>query len=60
MNLPPLRQEAKKPQRPRELREIPSYLKTLLGGFFSRLFYIYGLVWETRPWMLFVMLFMSK
>ena len=31
----------------------------MLGGFFSRLFYIYSLVWETRPWMLFVMLFMS-
>ncbi len=59
MNLPPLRQEAAKPEKPKSLKEIPSYLKTLLGGFFFRLFYIYGLVWETRPWMLFVMLFMS-
>ena len=59
MNMPPLRQEAEKIKKPKNLKEIPSYLKTLLGGFFFRLFYIYGLVWETRPWMLFVMLFMS-
>lgn len=59
MNMPPLRQEAEKIEKPKNLKEIPSYLKTLLGGFFFRLFYIYGLVWETRPWMLFVMLFMS-
>lgn len=59
MNMPPLRQEAEKIEKPKNLKEIPSYLKALLGGFFFRLFYIYGLVWETRPWMLFVMLFMS-
>ena len=57
--MPPLRQEAEKPEKPKNLKEIPSYLRSLLGGFFFRLFYIYGLVWETRPWMLFVMLFMS-
>ncbi len=59
MNMPPLRQEAEKPEKPKNLKEIPAYLKTLLSGFFFRLFYIYGLVWETRPWMLFIMLFMS-
>ena len=59
MNMPPLRQEAEKPRRPKNLKEFPEYLKTLLSGFFFRLFYIYGLVWETRPWMLFLMLFMS-
>ena len=59
MNMPPMRPEAEKPKKPKDIKEIPAYLKTLLGGFFSRLFYIYGLVWETRPWMLFVMLFMS-
>ncbi len=59
MNIPPLRQEAEMPEKPKNLKEIPAYLKTLLGGFFFRLFYIYGLVWETRPWMLFIMLFMS-
>ena len=59
MYMPPLRQEAEKPEKPKNLKEIPAYLKTLLSGFFFRLFYIYGLVWETRPWMLFIMLFMS-
>ena len=59
MNMPPLRTEAEKPKRPQNLKEIPPYIRTVLGGFFSRLLYIYGLVWETRPWMLFVMLFMS-
>ena len=59
MNMRPLQQETKKPETPKSLKEVPAYLKTIFGGFFSRLFYIYSLVWETRPWMLFVMLFMS-
>lgn len=59
MNMRPLQQETKKPEKPKSLKEVPAYLKTIFGGFFSRLFYIYSLVWETRPWMLFVMLFMS-
>ena len=59
MNMRPLQQETKKPERPKSLKEVPAYIKMMLGGFFSRLFYIYSLVWETRPWMLFVMLFMS-
>lgn len=45
--------------KPKSIKEIPSYLKKLLGGFFSRLFYIYGIVWQTRPWILFAMLFIS-
>ncbi len=45
--------------KPRSISEVPDYLKKLLGGFFSRLFYIYGIVWQTRPWILFAMLFMS-
>ena len=44
---------------PKNLREVPDYIKRLLKGFFERLFYIYGLVWETRPWILFSMLFMA-
>lgn len=45
--------------KPKSIKEVPDYLKKLLGGFFSRLFYIYGIVWQTRPWILFAMLFMS-
>ena len=59
MNMRPIQQETKKPERPKSLKEVPAYIKTIFGGFFFRLFYIYSLVWETRPWMLFVMLFMS-
>ncbi len=44
---------------PKTIREVPHYLKEVVGGFFFRLFYIFRLVWETRPWILFIMLFMS-
>ena len=44
---------------PKSLREIPGYIKTLTGTFFSRLIYIFRLVWETGPWILFVMVFMA-
>lgn len=49
-NMPPL---------PKTFRDIPRYLKELFGGFFSRLFYIFRLVWDAKPWILFAMLFMS-
>ena len=48
-----------KPEKPKSIKEIPAYLKNLTSGFFSRLFYIFRLVWETGPWILFVMIFMS-
>ena len=44
---------------PKSIKEVPRYLKTLTKTFFSRLFYIFGLVWETAPWILFVMIFMA-
>ncbi|MBQ4043754.1 MAG: ABC transporter ATP-binding protein [Clostridia bacterium] len=48
-----------KEPKPQSLREVPGYLVRLLKGFFSRLFYIFGLVWEAKPWILFVMIFMA-
>ncbi len=51
--------ESLKKKPPKKLSEWPKYLKELIGGFFFRLFYVFGLVWEARPWILFVMLFMS-
>lgn len=48
-----------KPPKPTHISEVPSYLGKLMKGFFSRLFYIFGLVWETGPWILFVMVFMA-
>ena len=53
-----MREKMKEP-RPTSLREVPSYLYRLVTKFFSRLFYIFGLVWETRPWILFFMIFMA-
>ncbi|MBO5305621.1 MAG: ABC transporter ATP-binding protein, partial [Clostridia bacterium] len=44
---------------PKSLRDLPRYLKELLGGFFYRLFYIFALVWKTGPWILFFMMFVS-
>ncbi len=44
---------------PKSLKEVPSYLKKVIGGFFSRLFYIVKLVWEARPALLFLMAFMA-
>ncbi len=48
-----------KPQKPKSIKEVPAYLKKVLGGFFKRVFYIFGLVWEARPLLLFVMIFMA-
>ncbi len=48
-----------KEKRPEKLKDIPLYLKKLLTKFFFRLSYIFRLVWETKPWILFSMLFLS-
>ncbi len=44
---------------PKSVREVPEFLRKLIGGFLKRLFYIYTIVWRTRPWILFSMMFMS-
>lgn len=36
-------------EKPKSLRDVPRYLKELLGGFFTRFFYIVKLVWEAKP-----------
>ncbi len=51
-------EELKEPK-PQSLREVPGYLKRLLSKFFYRLFYIFRLVWDTKPWILFYMVFMA-
>lgn len=40
---------------PKSPGDIPRYLRELLGGFLYRLFYIFGIVWKTGPWILFLM-----
>ncbi len=46
-----------KPKKPKNLRDVPRYVKEITKGFASRLFYIIKLVWEAKPWILLVMLF---
>ena len=44
---------------PKGIKDIPRYLRELLGGFFKRFFYIIALVWNTGPWILFTMSFIA-
>ncbi len=44
---------------PKSIKEIPGYLKNVITSFLQRLFYIYALVWEASPFVLFVMMFMA-
>ncbi len=48
-----------KEPRPKSFRELPDYLKRLIGKFLFRLFYIFKIVWDTSPWILFAMVFMA-
>ncbi|MBQ9760672.1 MAG: ABC transporter ATP-binding protein [Clostridia bacterium] len=44
---------------PKGLRDLPRYLKELLGGFFFRLFYIFRLVWNAGPWTTVILLLIA-
>ena len=44
---------------PKNLKDLPRYLKETIGGFCSRLFYIFRMVWKTGPWILITMLLVS-
>jgi len=58
---PPMRmpyQHAKVPK-PKNIKDVPRYLKELLGGFFTRFFYIVQLVWKTGHWILFLLSFVA-
>lgn len=43
---------------PENLRDVPRYLKEVIGGTFYRLFYIFKLVLECKPGMMIFMIFM--
>ena len=45
--------------KPEKIKDIPSYLKKIIGNFFQQLFYTFKLVWEAKHSVLFLMLFMS-
>ena len=44
---------------PKSIKDFPRYLKELLGGFFTRFFYIVKLVWKTGWWVLFSLSFVA-
>ncbi|MCR5681294.1 MAG: ABC transporter ATP-binding protein/permease [Clostridiales bacterium] len=48
-----------KEPKPQSLREVPGYLWRIVSKFFYRLFYIFRIVWDTKPWILFFMVFMA-
>ena len=45
--------------KPKNIKEVPGFVFKVTKNFFSRLFYIFGLVWQTRPWILFALLFIA-
>ena len=55
---PHRRPQTKKTPKPKNLKELIVNTVSGIGAFFSRLFYIISLVWETAPIMLFVMIFL--
>ena len=52
------REELKEPK-PKSIKEVPRYVFNVVSKFFKRLFYIFGLVWETKPWILIFMVFIA-
>ncbi len=44
---------------PKNIKDVPRYLKELLGGFFVRFGYIVRLVWNTGHWILFLLTFIA-
>ena len=42
--------------KPKSLKEVPSYVMKKIKGFFSRLFYIFALVWQSAPIVLIAMI----
>ncbi|MBO4392651.1 MAG: ABC transporter ATP-binding protein [Clostridia bacterium] len=48
-----------KEPKPEHLKDWPSYILRNAKKLFRRLFYIYGLVWDARPWIFITMIFMT-
>ena len=53
-----IREKLKEPK-PKNIKEVPGYVYRVVTKFFSRLFYIFRIVWETKPWILIHMVFMA-
>ncbi len=48
--MPPRTYQYEKVTKPKSIKEVPSYLKKVISGFFSRLIYVFRLVNETGRW----------
>ncbi len=60
MGPPPNHAEDKNREpKPQNIKEVPRYLKNVICSFFSRLFYIFKLVWEANPWILIIMILVA-
>lgn len=44
---------------PKNLKEVPGFLKRIITGFFTRLFYVFRLVWEAKKSLLLFLLFFT-
>ncbi len=44
---------------PKNLKDLPRFLREFLGSFFRRLFYIVEIVWDTGHWILFLLVFIA-
>lgn len=44
---------------PKGFGDIPRFVREMFGGFFSRLFYTFSMVWKTGRWILVLMVFIS-
>ncbi len=56
---PPDRYKHEKVPPPKSIKDLPRFLRQVVGGFFYRLFYIFLLVWKTNPLILFTMVFVA-
>ncbi len=45
-----------RPRKPKGIKDLPRYLREVLGGFFQRLFYIFKLVKDANSWILILMM----
>ena len=52
-------ENANKVPPPKGLKDLPRYLKAVVGGFFERLFYTFRMVWETGRWILIAMVLIA-
>lgn len=51
--------EKLKEPKPKTIKEVPKFIKRTISSTFSRLLYIFKLVWEAKPSLLFVNIFMT-